>query len=201
MARIEGTQNIPSTWKEAYDGAVTPLMPNAVIRRRYPWRVPANQEGGCRVSLNQEEQRQRWLLIRDKFQNISAAERQRWYDARPIWNSLLWYYNYFMMSGLMGNAVINDKGGGVIKSINHYGFTLPGGAPAPVTVSISAIDPTKSVVFFYGAGAHVEIVDTVPCLVANYPYLATLNSSRLVAEAPMFNDAVAGCSVSVIEYI
>ena len=198
MARIEGTQSIPSEWKTAYDGTLTPLMPNAVIRGRYPWRVPGLQEGGSKVKDKQKTQRGRWLSIRDKFRNVDEATRQRWYAARPQWNSLLWYYNYFMMSGLMGNAVIGNKGGGVIKDINHYNFTLGTGANPETTVAIDACDPKKTICFFYGAGWQEVLAGVVAVM---YPFLKSLGSSQLAAQvSPGLGEAVV-FGVSVIEYI
>lgn len=149
MAKIEGTQSIPSELKEIYDGTLTPLQPDSVIRKRYPWRAPLMQEGGYKVSEAQKTQRQRWLTIKNKFKNVDYATRQRWYAARPVWHSLLWYYNYFMMSGLLGNVKVGDKGGGVIKSIQHFKHSVPtsGGYSFP----IATVDPAKCVVMLQGS--------------------------------------------------
>ncbi len=198
MAKIEGTQSIPSEWKELYDGTLTPLMPNAVIRGRYPWKMPAMQEDGYKVSGDQKKQRDRWKAIRDKFKVLPQADRERWYDAAPIWHSLLWYYNYFMMSGLMGNAVVGGQGGGVIKDINHYAFTFTAGTAPEETIAIDTCDPKKTVVFFYGAGIFQPWGDAAPSI---YPYLKSLNSTQLIAAMSMQIDFNARCSVSVIEYI
>ncbi len=198
MARIEGTQSIPSTWKEAYDGTVTPLMPSAAIRKRYPWKKPNKQAGGLDVTQAETDQRSRWLAVRNKFKDLDSATRARWYDARPVWNSLLWYYNYFMMSGLDGNAVIGNKGAGVIKDIHHYTFQLPIGTAPVATVSIDTCDPYKSVPFFFGAGVVLAWAD-LPVVV--YPYLKTLASSYMVIGASMGLDFSANLSVTLIEYI
>lgn len=198
MAKIEGTQEIPSEWKYFYDGTLTPAMPNSVVRSRYPWHVTQVQEGGPKESGGHKKQRARWKNIRDKFNLLTWAERQRWYAARPPWASLLWYYNYFMMSGLMGNAVVGEKGGGVIRSIQHKTFTLPAGTPANVTVTYDAVDPTKAVVFFYGAGAR-EIGSGL--FVQNFPYLVSLASTNAIVKASMEVVENAGCSLSIIEYI
>ena len=198
MARIEGTQSIPSTWKELYDGTITPLMPNAAIRRRYPWRKPNKQLNGYAVTPNEQTQRTRWLTIRNKFKNIDQATRQRWYDARPVWNSLLWYYNYFMMSGLMGNAVIGDKGAGVIKDIHHYEYTLPTGTAPRATIVVDACDPEKSVPFFFGAGVWLAESNIG---VAVYPFLVSLASTQLIVGASQQLDYPSVQSVTLIEYI
>ena len=198
MATIEGTQNIPSALKTFYDGTLTPLMPNAVIRSRYPWRIPRMQTNGSGVSLKQKEQRTRWITVLSKFKLLPLAVRQRWYAAAPQYHSLLFYFNYFMLSGLMGNAVIGETGGGVIKSIQHLTFSLPSGTPAPVTVSCSAIDPTKSICFFFGGGG-AEVLAGVAIPV--YPYLASLLSTYAIVKASMDLIGAAGGSVSIIEYL
>lgn len=156
------------------------------------------QEGGYKVSDAQKKQRNRWKAIRDKFKTLTWAEKQRWYAARPPWASLLWYYNYFMMSGLMGNAVIGDKGGGVIKDINHYAFTMTAGATPLATIAIDTCDPAKSVPFFFGAGWY-EILTNFAIVV--YPYLVSLNSTQMIVGASMQIDANAKIGVTLIEYI
>jgi len=198
--RVE-LQVIASEIRYEYDGTITPLMPNEIIRGRYPWRVPQMQAGGPKESAGHKEQRARWLAIIDKFKLLPWAVRQRWYAARPPWASLLWYYNYFMMSGLMGNAVIGDKGGGVIKDINHYTFQLPAGTPANVTVAIDECDPKKTVAFLFGAGFYFYAADGAVALCPVYPYLASLNSSQAIMRASLPIDVAADCGVSVIEYI
>jgi len=102
------------------------------------------------------------------------------------------------MSGLLGNAIVGDKGGGVIKSIKHYTFYLTTGPNVKATINIDTIDPNKAVVFFYGAG-FCEILEGNGAAV--YPYLVSLNSSQLVAGASIYNTHEAYCSASVIEYI
>lgn len=198
MARITGTQSIPSELKTLYDGTITPLMPNGAIRRRYPWAKPGKQTGGYLITAKEQEQRSRWLTVRNLFKNISQEERQRWYAARPQWNSLLWYYNYFMMSGLMGNVHVNGMEAGVIKDINHYTFTLGSGTAPEATISIDACDPAKTVPFFFGAGWW-EVLSGVVAVM--YPFMKTLGSSSMVAAVSpgLGQDTVFG--VTIIEYI
>jgi len=198
MAKIEGTQNIPAEWLDEYRATLTEKLPTGAARKRYPFRLRLKQLGGYKVTKNQKTQRQRWLQIRDKFKNISAADKQRWYQSRPPWHSLLWYFNYFMMSGLMGNAVVGDKGGGVIKGINHYTFMVSAGTAADVTVNIDTCDPSKAVVFFYGGGAHELGAGIV---IALYPYPKSLNSSQVIIRPSMDSMENWYGSLSVIEYI
>lgn len=198
MAKIEGTQNIPSEWLDLYRNNLNPHPTGNIVKKRYPFKLPHMQEGGKGVTQKQIAQRNRVKQIIDKFKTLGHNERQRWYENEPPWSSFLWYYNYFMLSGLMGNAVVHDKAGGVVKSIKHYTFTLPAGSPANVTVSIDTIDPSKAVVFFYGAGVY-EL--EAGAIVADYPYLVSLNSSQAIVKASLDNSAAAGCGISIIEYI
>jgi hypothetical protein len=198
MAKIEGTQSIPSEILNQYRSNITDATPDNIVRKRYPYRIPLKQDNGYKVTLAQRTQRNRWNAIQQKFANISPEVRQRWYAARPPWHSLLWYYNYFMMSGLTGNAVIGDKGGGVIKDINHYTFTLPAGTPANVTIPIDTCDPNKSVVFFFGAGYYGYEAGVA---VAVYPYLVSLNSTQAIVKGSLYNNEEAGGGISLIEYI
>lgn len=198
MAKIDGTQNIPSELKELYDGALTPLMPNAAVRKRYPWQLPKMQEDGYKVGDDQKTQRQRWLTIRNKFKNVDQATRERWYAARPQWHSLLWYFNYFMMSGLTGNVQINGKEAGVIKDIHHYTFTVGLGLNPEATINIDTCDPLKTVPFFFGAGWY-EVLSGVVAVM--YPYMKSLGSTQMVAAvSPGLGEAVV-FGVTIIEYI
>jgi hypothetical protein len=198
MARIEGTQSIPSELKELYDGALTPLMPNAAVRKRYPWQVKKMQEGGYKVGAPQKEQRQRWLAIRNKFKTLTQEEKENWYAARPQWHSLMWYFNYFMMSGLNGVVDVNGQGGGVIRDIHHYDYTLPSGTAPEATISVDTCDPAKSVPFFFGAGVWLAESNVG---VAVYPYLKSLNSTQMIIAASQQLDYPSKQSVTLIEYI
>lgn len=198
MARIEGAQNIPSEWLDLYRATLTEKLPTGAARKRFPFRLRLFQKNGYKVSTAQLGQRSRFEAIRDKFKNVPWEVRQRWYAARPPWSSLLWYYNYFMLSGLMGNAVVGDKGGGVIKDINHYTYALPAGATPRATINVNTCDPAKSVPFFFGAG----ILEFVPgALVAVYPFLVSLNSTQMIIGASQQIDVNSEQSVTLIEYI
>jgi hypothetical protein len=116
----------------------------------------------------------------------------------PEWGSVLWYYNYFMLSGLSGNADPEHGGAGLIKSIKHYTFTMPTGLPSNINVTIDTIDPEKTVVFFYGSGAYEISADIA---VAVYPYLVSLAATLAVVKASLENDHVAGLGLTIIEYI
>lgn len=198
MVKLEGPQNIPSALLDAYRATLTEKQPDAVSRKRYPYRVPHMQEGGADVKAAQAAQRTKFKTAFGNFETATPAERQRWYASRPPWASLLWYYNYFMMSELAGNADVKQGGAGVIKSIKHYTFSMPVGGPSPITVSISTINADKSVVFFYGGGAWEAAAGA---FISVYPFLLSLTTTTAIVQAALSNDAVAGAGITVIEYI
>lgn len=82
------------------------------------------------------------------FAGVSPAGRQRWYDNSPVWGSFLWYYNYFIMSALAGNAEPAQGGAGVIKSIQVVKESVP--TTGGKSFSISTVDAAKTVVMLYG---------------------------------------------------
>jgi hypothetical protein len=146
--KIEGTQDIPSEILDSYTKLLNQVRPNGTVQKRTPFRYPDFQAGGKKVTAGQVAQRARFLTARNLFSNTSEAERQRWYAARPEWNSLLWYYNYFMMSALNGNANAKQGGAGVVKSIQVVSDSVA--VSGDTTINIDTIDPTKAVVFLFG---------------------------------------------------
>ena len=125
MAKIEGTQTIPSELRTLYEGTLTPALPDGTVRARFPFSLPAFKKNGRKVTEAQRAQRDRFLQAHAQFKNLDSAERQRWYDARPIWNSLLWYYNYFMLSALNGVLGAINPGACVIRSIQNARLSVP----------------------------------------------------------------------------
>ena len=198
MVKITGDQSIPSELLDLYRGTLTEKQPDGTSRKRFPYRLKNMQEGGSGVSTKQRTQRQRFLGARNRFLNISPAERARWYAARPPWSSFLWYYNYFIMSDLMGNANINEGGAGVINSIRYYEATAPSGSPSPITVAISEVDPNKAVVMLYGNGTWEAVEGAV---VPIYPYPVTMHATYCVLKMSGTIDVNAGIGALVIEYI
>ncbi len=110
--------------------------------------MPRMQEGGTGVHKGQKAQRERFKEAIQDFKGISPAVRARWYAAEPPWSSFLWYYNYFIMSSLAGNANVDQGGAGVIKSIQFVSKSIPTGGNEPI--AISAVDPLKTVVMLFG---------------------------------------------------
>jgi hypothetical protein len=156
MAKIEGDQTIPAELQDYYDAELGAKNSLAVVGKRYPFKRPDFQEGGKRVTQAQINQRNRFKVALGLFANATEAQRQRWYSAAPEWNSYLWYYNYFMMSALAGNANPTGGGAGVIKSIQVVKEEVP--TTGGKSFAISAVDPTKTVVMVYG---NSYISDTV----------------------------------------
>lgn len=198
MVKIEGTQDIPSEIAKQYSAVLTPKLSRGTVRRRCPFRRPKTKDGGPCVTPAMEFQRSRFKTAISHFNTLDYSSRSRWYETAPEWHSYLWYYNWFILSALMGVTGLPGRYEAVIKSIKHYTFTLPAGSPQNVTVSIDTVDPERAMVFFYGAGAY-EIVEGA--IAANYPYLVSLNSTEAIVKASMYNAIAAGCSLSVIEYI
>jgi hypothetical protein len=153
MAKIEGTQTIPSSIMVPYRGSLTEALPNNIVRSRYPYRVPKMQNNGRGVSVDQQTQRSRFLQAKSNFRQTAGPEKARWYAAMPRWHSLLWYYNYFMLSALDGVLGAITQGAAVIKSIQNINVSLSDGYNA---VSIpTAVDPSKALLFIFGAGYDV----------------------------------------------
>ncbi len=149
MAKTDGTQNVPAPLLDSYRATLGEQRPNDVIEKRYPYRVKKMQEGGHGVSRAQVIQRERFKTVRDQFNTLSPAERARWYAGMPPWSSFLWYYNYFMLSGLMDILGADARGASVIKNIQNIKDSIPTGGK---TVTIpNAVDVTKVVVMIWGA--------------------------------------------------
>lgn len=148
MAKTEGDQEIPSGLLDAYRATLGEQVTGKGIGKRYPWHVKNMQAGGSGETPAQRIQRNRFKTIRDNFHTLSQADKERWYAAMPEYSSLLWYYNYFIMSGLSGNADITDGGAGVIKSIQFVKEEVP--TTGGKSYTINAVDPTKTVVMMFG---------------------------------------------------
>lgn len=198
MSKIEGDQNIPSELLDLYRGTLGRGRDPAHIKTRNPYRLPTMQEGGLNVRKAQTAQRERFKTARDKFKTLSSAERQRWYENEPPWSSFLWYYNYFIMSSLVGNANTNQGGLGVIKSIQFVTGSMSTGSPANVNISISTVNPDKCVAMLYGAGAY-EAATGAFCSV--YPIPVSITATQVTIRNSAQNDVAYTAGVIVIEYI
>jgi len=141
MAKVTG-QSVPSEDKHLYEAALELARPDGVVRKRFPKRIIAHP---LPAKLAQQARFKKAILL---FHGADEATRQRWYANRPIWGSFLWYYNYFMMSGLAGNANIPDGGAGVIKSIQVVKESVP--TTGTKSFAIDTVDPAKCVVMIQG---------------------------------------------------
>lgn len=148
MARREGPQNIPPALFDLYRATLNPNSSANIVKTRYPFQMPLMQEGGPGVSVAQIVQRDRFKTAVANFANVSEAERQRWYAAAPEWSSFLWYYNYYIMSDLAGNADWKGGGFGVIKTIQFVKDSVP--VAGNKSFTINTVDPAKTVVMMFG---------------------------------------------------
>ncbi len=148
MAKIEGPQNIPSEIAELYSAFLTPALSDNSIRGRCPFTRPLSKAGGPQESEAQKKQRARFKQAIEGFKNTPYATRHRWYSSAPIWNSFLWYYNYYLLSALTGVTGLPNKTLAVIKSIQYVSKSIPTGGAESIT--ISTVDPDKTVVMLFG---------------------------------------------------
>lgn len=148
MAKVEGPQEIPSELLDGYRATMGEIRPDDGVRKRYPYRVPPMQTKVGHPSTKQKKQRDRFNLAIDLFKTISEADRERWYAAMPPWESFLWYYNYFILSALMGDAYTKGGSVGVIKSLQYVKEEVP--TTGGKAFAISEVDPAKTVVMMFG---------------------------------------------------
>lgn len=206
MAKISiGPQNIPSALLDGYRANLAEPRPDtAVVGKRYPYRIPTQQDGG-RPSVKKREQRARFKLAIAKFKNVDEATRERWYAAMPPYSSFLWYYNYFIMSDLTGNADVKHGGAGVIKSIQFKTIAMPAGT-GEGSVAITAIDPAKSVVMLYGASVFFIETEAGLAFGSVYPYMSSIAAELVKCKWSMSDfygayTEAANIGITVIEYI
>lgn len=205
MAKTDGTQNIPSELLDGYRAALGEERPDDGVRKRYPYRVPTMQTLVGHPATKQKAQRARFLTAISDFANVDEATRQRWYAAMPEWGSFLWYYNYFIMSSLTGNANIPQGGAGMIKSIQFKTIAMPAGA-GEGQVAIDAVDINKSVVMLYGNSYTWSEAEQWAMSVTVYPYVSSFAAELVKCKWPISsvagNDTVAAnIGITVIEYI
>jgi len=203
MANFFGTQSIPSALRKAYTASIGQITADALARKRVPFRNRKMQDGRPGVTDEQKAQRARFKNIIGKFNDVEMTERSRWYDAEPVYSSFLWYYNYFILSGLTGNANGQQGGFGVIKLIQHISTSL---GTAGATVSIpTAIDPLKSVVMAWGAAHKMAYAPgseyDLPYVWSIFPVPKVINSSQMEVLWSETPDVAGNCAFIVIEYI
>jgi hypothetical protein len=198
-------QAIPSAIAYPYAAVLTPLLSGDQIRTRCPFDRPKSQDGGPDVSAAQAAQRTRFKTAMANFRSASIGDRAKWYAAAPIWHSFLWYYNYFIMSSLVGNANISEGGAGVIKSIQFKTMTI-GAGTAEGSVAITAVDIAKTVVMLYGSTFWVLEAEGYAVAGVVYPYVSDLAAELVKCKWSVSgyggnNVVSAVVGVTVIEYI
>lgn len=205
MAKITGPQTVPAEWLNAYRSNLTDPLPDGTVRKRFPYRLPKCQEGGLAVTDEQKKQRGRVKFAVGLFKTIPPAGRTRWWDNMPPWGSFLWYYNYFIMSALVGNADPKRGGAGVIKSIQFKTIAMPAGA-GEGSVAIAAVDPTRAVVMLYGNSIAIDDEGGVYFVTTVYPYVSEITAELVKCKwslaTPYYtNTKAANIGITVIEYI
>ena len=156
-------------------------------------------------SPKQKAERARFLTAKGDFTGVDWATRQRWYAAAPVWGSFLWYYNYFIMSSLVGNANLDGGGAGMIKSIQHKTIAMPAGT-GEGQVAITAVDIAKTVVMLFGASTISREAENWAQAITVYPYLSSMASELVktkwsVPSHAGTNTEAANISITIIEYI
>ena len=203
MAHAEGTQSIPASLLEKYRGALREQDPSGKAYKRYPYRMPKFQGMGSNLPTKMLLQRQRFKSAVDRFNKVDAAERARWFEAEPPYNSLLWYYNYFILSSLNGVLGAIVQGAAVIRNIINVNGTVPTDGTT-LTLS-SSVDPSKCVVMLWGAGYNFSEAQ-----VGDYPYAwawpvypvwSNLSSGSIAVGWPIAPAGGAVVACQVIEYI
>ncbi len=205
MAKTNGTQSIPAPLLDLYRATLGEEKPGDIVEKRYPYRVPRMQNGHGNVTATQRIQRDRLKTAITDFNKISAADRAKWYAAMPPWSSFLWYYNYFIMSSLVGNANISEGGAGVIKSIQFKQISMPAGT-GEGQVAITAVDIAKTVVMLYGNSVIVKEYEASAAAIPSYPYVSSLASELVkckwsISSFEGVNAVTATIGITVIEYI
>jgi len=203
VAKTEGTQDIPSALLDKYRATLGEQRPDKTIEKRYPYRLPQMQAGGAGETAAQRTQRGRFKTVLNQFKTLSFAEKQRWYAGMPEWSSLLWYYNFFILSGLIDVLGADARGASVIKKIQNTTVTVPAGGTTITHASV--IDSEKAVVMLWGAAYDYDWdqVGDTPYAWAwpVYPIWGTLSNTNISLTwgiAPHVSGKVA---LQVIEYL
>jgi hypothetical protein len=203
MAYIDGTQNIPAEIYKQVKATLGTQAQTGLVKKRMPFRLPNMQEGGKHVRQSQIKQRERFKSVVSQFNNEDMSARSRWYEAEPEYSSFLWYYNYFILSGLSGNANGQQGGYGVIKLIQNIATNL--GTAGAIFNIPTAIDPQKAVIMAWGAAYNYSEVAIEPGGYAwawnSFPVPVLLNSSQLQAVWSTPPKVAGNVSFIVIEYI
>ena len=204
MAKTEGTQTVPAEWLDSYRASLGEQRPKLAVHKRVPFRLPNMQAGKSGETAGQRIQRARFKTVIDSFHTLSLAERQRWYAAMPPYSSLLWYYNFFMLSGLMDVLGADARGASVIKSIQNRIISVP---LAGTTIThASVIDASKAVVMIWGAGYNQhaeEVSEGVWWAIAwqVYPVWQNLNNTTIDLTWTINPTIAAKVALQVIEYL
>lgn len=149
MAKVT-EQDIPSELLQYYQRSCQPSTTSRVVdyvKSRYPWRVPPMQNGGRGVSVGQRIQRDRFLYVLGKYHLLSEEAKERWRQSVAERGGYLFWYNFFVLEGLMGGGPPEYPV--MIKSIQIVKESVP--VTGGKVFTISEVDPAKCVVMLQGA--------------------------------------------------
>lgn len=203
MVKVTGTQTIPAEWDKQYEGTLTLKLPDGTIRKRYPFRVPARQDGGSRVSPGMILQRQRFKLAINSFKSITSQQRQEWYEASLNLEKTLFYFNYFLKSALMDVLGGIIQGAEVINKIQFQKIAVP--TAGTWLTFATAVNPNKVVIL--QGGCAINSFETDKTTVgygfawAILPVFDSLLSSSMWVGWAQTPADQADQSVQIIEYI
>jgi hypothetical protein len=204
VAKTAGAQSIPSALLDAYRATLGEQRPALSIQKRYPWRLKQMRAGGSGETVKQRLQRARFKVSIDQFKTLTTAERARWYAAMPPYSSLLWYYNYFILSDIMDVLGADARGASVIKSIQNRTLLIP---LAGTTIThATVIDSSKAVAMLWGAGYNFTYFEAGENAWASpswpvYPIWGTLNNTNISLTWTVNPTVAAQISLQVIEYL
>ena len=203
MAKTDGTQNIPSALLDKYRATLGEEQADNTVEKRYPFRVPTMQTIRGTPSATQRAQRTAFLAGKAKFDNLSVADRQRWYARRPPWSSYLWYYNWFMLNAVPNLWQAVPGGDAVLNNIQVIETNLAtGGGLVNIPVTVMA---TKCVVMLQGASWKQEMYATQEWDAFYawpvYPILSNISNTQIDLRWAVTPQVAAHVSATIIEYI
>jgi len=204
VAKVEGPQEIPSELLDGYRAAMGEITPIDGVRKRYPYRVPTMQTVGGHPTPKQKERRTWFKNAITRFRALSPAEKTRWYDAMPAWGSLLWYYNYFMMSGIDDLDDGQRGGAKMLKQIISKKDNIPIGGKT-VTHG-GTVDPTKCVVMIWGASHQTDFEEVSENFGYSwswiiYPIWSNLTATEIRIDWGTAAEVAGDVVIQIIEYI
>lgn len=203
MVKISGSQTIPASMMLEYRGNLTEVMPNGVVRKRYPFRRPAYQAGGYRVSEAQTENRNKFLAIKNSFSSLAFSERAAWYSAAGGSSYPDWYFNYFIKSGFLDVMGHFYFGCAMISRVQHYFLELQ--TDGTLLDLVYTVNPLRCFVLLNGEAHFQDIeqqgTDQAWWIAGIKPILNNLFTSQISVMFSSPPDSPANVVIEIIEYL